>query len=219
MRPQFHAQVRSPATITTLIATVALAALAASSTARAADGDDRSTPLQLRAEPGSLRLDGRGWVARLDLGAGDLERRSGRAGWQLLGDVFLAGGPASSGTGTANGLRATGGWVGLTPVAAPGSSAVGNTVLNRRPALLGTRLTPLWSQVREPGAVTTYLGLGYSLGLDRPGWGVKADVGLLSTRDGSGGLRLNRSGVSMEDASVGDLRWLPMLQVGVSYAF
>ncbi len=214
MRPQFHAQVRSPArtacaparvdwsALPLLSAVVLSAGLSGPATALADEHVDRSTPLQLRAEAGSLRVDGRGWVARLDLRSIELERlpsRSGRPAWQLLGDYYFGAGnlPApfaavQQGPMPGSGLRATGGLIGLLP------------------------RTP--SSLREPGTLT-YLGLGYSLGLDRPGWGVKADVGLLGTRDGSGGLRLNRSGASMEDASVGDLRWLPLLQVGVSYAF
>lgn len=197
MRPQFNAQVRSPALLTALLG----AACLASAPAQADEVVDRSSSLQLRAEAGSLRLDGHGWAARLDLRSIDLDRLPGRVGrpsWQLLGDYYFGAsalpGPftAVPGPMTGSGLRATGGLIGLLP---------------RTPTSL-----------REPGTLT-YLGLGYSLGLDRPGWGVKADVGLLGTRDGSGGLRLNRSGASMEDASVGDLRWLPLLQVGVSYAF
>ncbi|MGY0197586.1 hypothetical protein ACWA7J_21175 [Leptothrix sp. BB-4] len=207
MRQQFDAQVRSPATALPVLAAL-LAALASPLAAQADDAIDRSTPLRLSSQPGSLRLDGQGWVARLDLG-GEADRRAARslrAGWQLLGDYYFGTSPGNGGL-AGNGLRATGGWVGLT-AATPGP----------RPVLLGAREMPLWSQVRDPGT-STYLGLGYSLGQERSGWGVKADVGLLSTRDGSGGLRLNRSGASIEDATVGDLRWLPMLQVGVSYAF
>ncbi|MEY2655760.1 MAG: hypothetical protein RLZZ524_2788 [Pseudomonadota bacterium] len=222
MRPQFHAQVRSPArhaaqaavrarcaafvlTVTSVATTALSATLLAAAPARAEEPVERSSSLQWRAEPGSLRLDGQGWVARLDLRSVELDRlpsRSGRPAWQLLGDYYFGAGTPGAAFGSASatgpgplagtGLRATGGLIGLLPRSQ--------------------------SSAREP-AMLTYLGLGYSLGLDRPGWGVKADLGLLGTRDGSGGLRLNRSGASMEDASVGDLRWLPLLQVGVSYAF
>ena len=190
MRPQFHAQVRSPATLLATLAALFIVA-ASPQCARAEEPVDRSTPLRLSSQPGSLRLDGQGWVARLDL-ATDFDRRSARSlrpGWQLMGDYYFG---ATPGSANGNGLRATGGWVGL----AASSAAL------------------------SASGPSTYLGLGYSLGLDRPGWGLKADVGLLSSRDGSGGLRLSRSGTSMDDASaIGDLRWLPKLQVGVSYAF
>ena len=203
MRPLFPAHVRAPAqpACRALIAALLVAGPCTLAQAQGDEPFDRSTSLQLRAEAGSLRLDGRGWVARIDLRSVELDRlpsRAGRPTWQLLGDYYFgASAPPLPSTGapapvTSTGLRATGGLIGLLP---------------RGPASL-----------REPGTLT-YLGLGYTLGLDRPGWGVKADVGLLGTRDGTGGLRLNRSGASMEDASVGDLRWLPLLQVGVSYAF
>ncbi|RZS47420.1 hypothetical protein [Sphaerotilus mobilis] len=226
MRPQFHAQVRSPArnarnarvfaqvarrgpfaSTSALIATLLLAGLSAPMTAQADEHVDRSAPLQLRAEPGSLRIDGQGWVARLDLGPVDRDRlpsRSGRVSWQLLGDYYFGAlrpspGPRSgSSVGMDSGLRATGGLIGLSP---------------------RSQIQMQWQAPAREAGTLPYLGLGYTLGLDRTGWGVKADLGLLGTRDGSEGLRLNRSGASMEDASVGDLRWLPMLQVGVSYAF
>ncbi|MDP4299792.1 hypothetical protein [Leptothrix discophora] len=237
MRPLFNAQVRSPArhasrsarrsawTVSSPLIAAAFMVMTLPGIARADDPEDRSATLQLRAEPGSLRLDGRSWVARFALGPGDPDPRvlrSGRAGWQLLGDYYFGGARADGLAGASAGLRATGGWIGLTSATAraagDGWSASGSSA-GLRPVMPAMHTMPLWGQVREAGTVT-YLGLGYSLGADRSGWGVKADVGLMSTRDGSGGLRLNRSGASMDDSSaVGDLRWLPLLQVGVSYAF
>lgn len=63
-----------------------------------------------------------------------------------------------------------------------------------------------------------YLGIGYSGGSLRGGWGFSADLGL--TAQNSGNQRLMRSLTSQTlDDTLRELRLTPVLQVGVSYHF
>jgi hypothetical protein len=63
-----------------------------------------------------------------------------------------------------------------------------------------------------------YLGIGYSGGSLRGGWGFSADLGL--TAQNNGNQRLVRSMMSQTlDDTLRELRFTPVLQLGVSYRF
>ena len=69
-------------------------------------------------------------------------------------------------------------------------------------------------------ATLPYLGLGYSGGSLKSGWGFSADLGLLAQSPGSA-VRLGRAfggGQSLDDV-LREMRLSPLLQVGVSYPF
>lgn len=71
------------------------------------------------------------------------------------------------------------------------------------------------SEVAQP-----YLGVGYSGLSSKGGWGLAADVGLLARHAGSS-IRFGRAEYLApgQDDSLRELRWLPVLQLGVSYSF
>jgi hypothetical protein len=114
-----------------------------------------------------------------------------------------------------NGLRATGGVLGLSRQAAlrllPAGSA-GTTPYIDRPGTLGTA---------EGGLALPYLGLGYSnRWLAGPSssltsWGISADLGLMAASPRSA-VRLGQQAL---DDTVRDLHLAPLLQLGVSYRF
>jgi hypothetical protein len=92
------------------------------------------------------------------------------------------------------------------------SAAVGLTTRRQpRVALPGLEVAA------EPWAAVPYVGVGWSGGSVRGGWGVSADFGFAGRSYGSGGLRL--SGHQSLDDLLREFRLTPMVQVGVSYAF
>jgi hypothetical protein len=170
----------------------------------------------LKTGPGSLRVDGSSWAARVDLGL-PASSEDGvalrRPGWQLLGDYYFS---------AIGGLRATGGLLG-SPARAT----------NLSPSLPATRRLPA-RHANSPGlgemaargrlwpgegdtSTATYLGLGYSTGSAATGWGLSADLGLLALREAVG-VRLGSDDNTSADWPQ-TLRLRPMLQVGVSYSF
>jgi hypothetical protein len=188
-----------------------LAALLASlGTAQAAEG--------LNGGPG-INF-GERWAARLtitrsstDLG-GPLESSLSRPhSARLLGDYYFATSPQ----GTPGGLRLTSGLF-LGPRGAlfgpsapaltePGSWSLGHSRLAAN------------SPDAAPDSVLAwpYLGLGYSAGSLRAGWGFSADLGLAAQN--ASALRLGRMFSQGVDELLRDLRLRPVLQVGLSYAF
>lgn len=76
---------------------------------------------------------------------------------------------------------------------------------------------PLGSGFAEAGGellAWPYLGVGYSGGSLRGGWGFSADLGLAAQNPG-----VLRLGSQALDESLRDLRLTPVLQLGVSYRF
>jgi len=64
-----------------------------------------------------------------------------------------------------------------------------------------------------------YLGLGYT-GLSlKGGWGVSADLGLVAENAGRVGRSIFGNSGQSWDAALRDMRFSPVLQLGVSYAF
>lgn len=123
--------------------------------------------------------------------------------------------PAATG-----GMRATSGLL-----AGPrGLAASGIAPRPRGDARLGLSVQSGVSPMAGDGADGTvpYLGLGYT-GLSlKGGWGLTADLGLVAEAPGNAG-RVGRalfgSGSQSWDAALRDMRFSPVLQLGVNYAF
>lgn len=186
----------------------------------------------LAADFSAAPLEAPKWQARLQLGSLDASSSNWNGGFdnaryggsrllsaQLMGDYFLTG---SGLRGVQGGLRATGGML-LGPLSQSQqgfglglSSRLGqNFSLSQRSSL--SSLSPALDG-GDPSTSLSYLGLGYSGQSLRGGWGFSADLGLLSDT-GLGGLRLgNNRSQGMEDL-MRDLRFKPVLQLGLSYSY
>ena len=140
----------------------------------------------------------------------------------VLGDVYFGRGSAQDGE--ASGFRATSGvflgsrlgmWGGHSQAALSGSLV---SIERHSFSLLAT---PTGADVasQESGTVP-YLGLGYSGGSLKGGWGFSADLGLMALNPGNA-VRLGRAfgGGQSLDAVLRDMALSPMLQLGVSYQF
>jgi hypothetical protein len=208
----------------------ALAALAlygafAAFSARADDVSDVSLRLD---ETSPLR-----WQARVQLNSQDALGNSAMASnrsssWRLLsanllGDYYLTG--SGLGNNVRGGLRATGG-VMLGPLSllqSSGGLALGNSALTLGQGLaVGQHRFSLLTSTIDASDTSSssmsYLGIGYTGQSMRGGWGFSADLGLVSGYT-FGGLRLGRSTAqSMEDV-LRDMRFKPVLQLGLSYSY
>jgi hypothetical protein len=134
----------------------------------------------------------------------------------LLGDYYLTGSGFSSMNG---GLRATGGVL-MGPLSMSQSSgglALGTGLLSAgRRSLF---VSGLDTYSLEPNSNLSYVGIGYTGRLKSSGFAFSADLGLMSGSVGS--LRLGRSSVAaqgFEDA-MRDLRFKPLLQLGLAYNY
>lgn len=132
----------------------------------------------------------------------------------LLGDYYLTGSGFSSVRG---GLRATGGML-LGPLSMAQSSgglALGGGTLSagrRSLALSGPDAYAL-----EPSGNLSYVGIGYTGRLQRTGFAFSADFGLMSGSYGN--LRLGRSSAQGFEDAMRDLRFKPLLQLGLAYNY
>ncbi len=134
----------------------------------------------------------------------------------LMSDYYMTG--SLLGSRRAGGFRATSGVV-IGPRAqavtlgVPGGLGAERRVFGLSPAVL-------------PGDATTdtatlpYLGVGYTGISARGGWSFSADLGMMSLTP-SGVVKLGRvfNGSQSLDDTLRDMRWSPVLQVGVSYSF
>jgi hypothetical protein len=169
------------------------------------------------------RWQGRASLAPTDLtpgaGQGLQPRTRGEpASLALLTDYYVT--RSFLGPTRAGGFRATSGiMVGPRSQASTGllSAAPGS-------AFGGDRRFPTWSSLPGDSAADAptlpYLGVGYT-GLSlQGGWRFTADVGLLSLNRGAA-VKLGRTftGAQSLDDAVRDMRWSPVLQLGVSYRF
>lgn len=136
-------------------------------------------------------------------------------GASLMGDVYFGASP--------RGFRATSGvlvgarhglWGSTLPAAVsphrlgverrfPGATALGAPV-----------------DTASESATLPYVGIGYSSMPSRAGWSFSADFGLMSLAPGNA-VRLGRvfSGSQSLDDVVRDMRFAPVIQLGVSYSF
>ncbi len=131
----------------------------------------------------------------------------------LLGDYYLTGSGIS---GVRGGMRATGGML-LGPLSLTQSSAglalgSGTSGLN-----FGQRSVRLGNEFRDPAATVSYLGIGYTGHLLHSGLSFSADLGLVSNLS-LGGLRLGNAPAPLDDV-LRDLRYKPLLQLGLSYSY
>lgn len=155
---------------------------------------------------------------RLTADAGAAQRQTLQSGALFSDYYFDMPGlrlPAATG-----GLRATSGLL----AGARGLAASGLAPRPRGDARLGFALQSGVSPQAADGADGTvpYLGLGYT-GLSlKGGWGLTADLGLVAEQPGNAG-RVGRAlfgnGSQSWDAALRDMRFSPVLQLGVNYAF
>lgn len=132
----------------------------------------------------------------------------------LLGDYYLT---RSGFSGLQGGLRATGGLL-LGPLSMSQSS--GGLALGTGPVAAGRRSLPLHhmnAYSLEPSASLSYVGIGYTGRLQDGGLAFSADFGLMS--GGLGSLRLGRSSAQGFEDAMRDLRFRPLLQLGLSYNY
>lgn len=140
----------------------------------------------------------------------------------LLGDYFFSSGPTT--TGSLAGFRATSGLIFGTPSNRVLSGiGPGSSVRPRGPAagLTATGAGFAGSDTLGPGPSTVpYLGLGYTSGSVKAGWGFSADVGLVARSPGSA-VKLGRvfSGNQPLEDMLREMRLSPLFNVGVSYSF
>ena len=131
----------------------------------------------------------------------------------LLGDYYLT---KSGMSGVTGGLRATGGLL-LGPLSMTQSS--GGLALGSGPVSAGRR-SLLASQLDgygEGSSNLSYIGIGYTGRVLSSGFAFSADLGLMS---GSyAGLRLGRSSAQGFEDAMRDLRFKPLLQLGLAYHY
>jgi hypothetical protein len=163
------------------------------------------------------------WQARLQLSSADdsAHTRPHLGGSRilsanLLGDYYLT---SSGFASLRGGMRATGGVL-LGPLSLSQSS--GGLALGRGmgPVSAGQRslvLNGLEAYSLEPSANLSYVGIGYTGQLKSSGLAFSADLGLMS---GSvGGMRLGRSSAQGFEEAMRDLRFKPLLQLGLAYSY
>jgi len=195
----------------------ALALVGACACAAAADGQGLTVNPEQLPWP---RLQGRLSVQAPSLGGSLLgaRERTSIGSLSVMGDYYLT--PSFLGAQRAGGFRATSGmlvgprgqaWPGL------GTAPTLGIGVDRRlsatpPALSGESL--------PDSASLPYLGIGYTGLSARGGWSFSADLGLVSLSPGSA-VKLGRvfTGGQALDDTVRDMRWSPVLQLGVSYSF
>ena len=138
----------------------------------------------------------------------------------LMSDYYLSG--SLLGPRRAGGFRATSGvligprslgWVGPGPGVQGGAFSVDRRLFGQSPAVLPNDTSP-------DAPTLPYLGVGYTGLSARGGWSFSADLGLVSLSPG-GAVKFGRvfSGSQTLDDTLRDMRWSPMLQLGVSYQF
>lgn len=167
------------------------------------------------------------WQARLQLSSldsssvgHDAQRYTGSRllSANLLGDYYLTG---SGLGGLRGGLRATGGVL-MGPLSLSQTSAglaLGGSAFQLGQNLsVGQRSLSLLSpasELSDAGTSLSYLGIGYTGQTLRGGFSFSADLGVVS----STGLRLGRSNASGLEDVLRDMRYKPVLQLGLSYSY
>ena len=201
-----------------ILATLSALSLTGVSLAHADDGLRARTALDQASWP---RLQGRLQLNTVDTSLsafGGLHGTSPRLlSASVLGDYYLTGswlGQHSSG-----GLRATSGLL-MGPVAL---SLGGNSLGAPSGLSLSRRSLSLWSPGNDGADVNTtipYIGIGYTGQSVRGTWGFKADFGLVGI-GANNDLRLGGSANPAQglDETLRDMRFKPLIQLGVSYSF
>lgn len=135
--------------------------------------------------------------ARTELGLADAEQQKVNS-ISLMGDYYLS----RSWLGTSGGWRATSGVL----LGARSSVWSSPSLLDRRTA----------GDASDAGT-QPYLGVGYTGWSSKGGWGLSADVGLMGLSRSAP--RFGKSSSSSLDDTVRDLRFAPLVQLGLSYSF
>ncbi|MEJ6007772.1 hypothetical protein WG899_19665 [Paucibacter sp. AS339] len=137
----------------------------------------------------------------------------------LLGDYYLTG---SGLGGVQGGLRATGGLMLGSLSHSSASLALGASAGSLSPGLsIGQRSLGLGSgdtEANDPNGSMSYLGIGYTGRSLRGGWGISADLGLVNGSLSSG-LRLGSNRAQGMEDLLRDMRFRPVLQLGLSYSY
>lgn len=170
------------------------------------------------------------WQARLQLSSldGNLNLDPQRFGGNrllsanLLGDYYFTGSGFASVRG---GLRATGGMYSgpLSLSQNNAGLALGaNARVGGSNLAVGQRNISLFApglDGADPSASISYLGLGYSGQMLRSGLSFSADLGVIGGGSSTSGLRLGRSNSQAMDDVLRDMRYKPVLQLGLSYSY
>ncbi|MEO8152189.1 MAG: hypothetical protein ABI605_03895 [Rhizobacter sp.] len=177
----------------------------AAATAHAASGDGLQSQFDNQAWDG---LRGRltlGTVTPLRTEVGSIDASTQKVNsMSLMGDYYLS----QPWLGTAGGLRATSGVL------------LGSRVsLWSSPTSMDRRSAPTTPADGSSDSTLPYLGVGYTGLSSKGGWGLSADLGLMATPRSSVRLGKVFNGTQSLDDAMRDLRFAPLLQVGVSYSF
>jgi hypothetical protein len=160
------------------------------------------------------------WQARLQLNSADGRDVRPHLGGSrvlsanLLGDYYLT---SSGFSNLSGGLRATGGLL-MGPLSMAQSS--GGLALGSGPVAAGRRslhLSSLDGYALEPSSNLSYVGIGYTGRVMRSGLAFSADLGLMSGN--VAGLRLGRTSAQGFEDAMRDLRFKPLLQLGLAYSY
>ncbi|MBS0449204.1 MAG: hypothetical protein JSR59_25060 [Proteobacteria bacterium] len=172
------------------------------------------------------------WQGRIGLGmsapfwyAGLTDYRSQQGmglkfgGVSLLGDYYFA--PPLLGARSVGGFRATSGvLIGARTSLWAGRAALAGGATGLNVSRAGIEPLALGAEPGSDGITAPYVGVGYT-GLAAGGsWSLSADVGVLGLTPGNA-VRLGRlagNSAALDDA-VRDMRYTPVLQLGVSYSF
>lgn len=141
--------------------------------------------------------------ARSDIGLSDSELLKIRS-VSLMGDYYLS----RPWLGTGGGLRATSGVLFGT------RSSLWNS-----PAFMDRRMVVIGADTGfDANGTLPYLGVGYTGWSSKGGWGLSADLGLMGSNLRSA-VGKAVSGTQSLDDTVRDLRFSPVVQLGLSYSF
>lgn len=200
-------------------AAVALVVAAAPVHAQERGGNGTATSLRLTSPSGGLWVRGKGFGHTTLAESANLGS-SGDPSWRLLGSYDLP---------KANGLRATGGMIGVTRRTALGAGSVQDQRWDNgltRGWIEGTRVPDTASQANHVSV--PYAGVSYTTsnafagdrGLVSSAWSFNIDLGVMALAPRSS-VRFGNADPSQSrlDDMVRELRLSPLLQLGVSYSF
>jgi len=137
----------------------------------------------------------------------------------VMGDYYVT--PSFLGAQRTGGFRATSGLlVGPRGQAWPGLGTAPTVGVGVDRRLSGSVTGASGDTAAPDSASLPYLGIGYTGLSARGGWSFSADLGLVSLSPGSA-VKLGRvfTGSQALDETMRDMRWSPVLQLGVSYSF
>jgi hypothetical protein len=137
----------------------------------------------------------------------------------MMGDYYVT--PSFLGAQRAGGFRATSGLlVGPRGQAWPGVGTAPTLGVGTDRRLSSSPVSATGDTATAENTSLPYVGIGYTGLSARGGWSFSADLGMVSLSPGSA-VKLGRvfTGSQALDDTVRDMRWSPVLQLGVSYSF